>query len=111
MLMAEEKKEEYINEAKRLGLKIALPTVGKSHATDWETSQNSKELYAPFIEVKGIGAKTADKLTKQTDPNKGFFLKNKTVRLVPENRDMEPMTLKAKDVKIIGKVVGILRKL
>ena len=42
---------------------------------------------------------------------KRFFLKKDTVRLVPENNDMKPITLKAGEVKIIGKVAGVMRKL
>lgn len=42
---------------------------------------------------------------------KRFFLAKSIVRLVPENKDMEPMVFSAEDVKIIGKVKGILRSL
>jgi len=42
---------------------------------------------------------------------KRFFLEKGTIRLVPENREMKPVTYKASDVRIIGKVTGILRKL
>ena len=40
---------------------------------------------------------------------KRFFLKKNIVTLMPENKEMGPMTFKAKDVTIIGKVIGIMR--
>ncbi|MBI4824959.1 MAG: transcriptional repressor LexA [Nitrospirae bacterium] len=42
---------------------------------------------------------------------KRFFLAKSIVRLVPENKDMEPMVFPAEDVRIIGKVKGIMRSL
>ena len=42
---------------------------------------------------------------------KRFFSEGDMVRLAPENSAMKPIMLKAQDVKIIGKVSGILRKL
>ena len=40
---------------------------------------------------------------------KRFFLKKKTVTLMPENKNMKPMTFSPKDVTIIGRVIGIMR--
>ncbi|MBI4842962.1 MAG: transcriptional repressor LexA [Nitrospirae bacterium] len=42
---------------------------------------------------------------------KRFFLAKTIVRLVPENKEMTPMVFKAEEVKIIGRVKGILRRL
>ena len=42
---------------------------------------------------------------------KRFFLAGSMVRLVPENSEMEPMVFPAEDVRILGKVKGILRQL
>jgi len=41
---------------------------------------------------------------------KRFFLENGRVRLQPENRTMEPMYFDGGDLRILGKVVGVLRK-
>jgi repressor LexA len=41
---------------------------------------------------------------------KRFFLENGRVRLQPENRTMEPMYFDGGDLRIIGKVVGVMRK-
>jgi len=42
---------------------------------------------------------------------KRFFLENGRVRLQPENRTMEPMYFNGGDLRIIGKVVGVMRRL
>lgn len=52
-----DKKEEMIDEAYRLGLQVVLPQVGISDAYKWIVKEN--KLYCPFIEIKGIGEKTA----------------------------------------------------
>jgi DNA polymerase-3 subunit alpha len=52
-----DKKEEMIDEAYRLGLQVVLPQVGISDAYKWIAKEN--KLYCPFIEIKGIGEKTA----------------------------------------------------
>jgi repressor LexA len=41
---------------------------------------------------------------------KRFFLENGRVRLQPENRTMEPLYFDGGDLRIIGKVVGVMRK-
>ena len=46
-----------IDEAYRLGLQVVLPQVGISDAYKWIAKEN--KLYCPFIEIKGIGEKTA----------------------------------------------------
>jgi len=51
------KKEELVEEAKRLGLNIILPRIGVSDATKWTVKGGN--IYVPFIEVKGIGEKKA----------------------------------------------------
>ena len=42
---------------------------------------------------------------------KRFFLENDRVRLQPENRSMEPLYFDRGDLRIIGKVVGVMRKI
>jgi len=42
---------------------------------------------------------------------KRFFLENGRVRLQPENQTMEPMYFDGGDLRIIGKVVGVMRSL
>jgi len=64
------------------------------------------------------GAQTADNgdivvaLIEGTDATlKRFFREtNGTVRLQPANAEMEPIVVSARDVKIQGRVVGVLRK-
>lgn len=42
---------------------------------------------------------------------KRFFLENDRIRLQPENRNMVPLYFDRGDLRIIGKVVGVMRKL
>jgi len=70
----ESKKEELVKEARRLGLEVVPPKVGKSDAFQW-IGQGGK-LYIPFIEVKGIGEKTAKRAaagTSRSSSQAGFF--------------------------------------
>ena len=41
---------------------------------------------------------------------KRFFLENDRIRLQPENRNMAPLYFDRGDLRIIGKVVGVMRK-
>lgn len=73
----EEKIQEFIDEAIRLGLKIMPPKHGLSKAREWEL--NGKTLYTPFIQLKGIGDKLVDECVnnKSKQKNKGFFIDEK----------------------------------
>ena len=42
---------------------------------------------------------------------KRFFLENDRVRLQPENRSMAPLYLVSGELRILGKVVGVMRKI
>jgi len=42
---------------------------------------------------------------------KRFFLENNRVRLQPENRSMAPLYFDHGDLRIIGKVIGVMRKI
>ena len=53
----DDKKDEYIEEAFRLGLDVRPPKIGYSNSTEWVEKDGI--LYAPFVEIKGIGDKTA----------------------------------------------------
>ncbi len=79
----ERQKEKLVEEAERLGLEVVLPKVGVSNASKWIVKD--KKLYVPFIEIKGVGEKTAENFVSyksnnnHTKSNKqiGFFsLKN-----------------------------------
>ena len=85
---SETKKEEIIEDAKRLGLTLILPKVGISDAFKWIAKDN--KLYIPFIEIKGIGEKTAEecvKIKSNQQKQKGFFesvspLSEKTTKVI-----------------------------
>jgi DNA polymerase III alpha subunit len=64
-----DKNVEYIREARRLGLKINLPKIGISHPLKWNCD-NKKNLFAPFISIKGVGDVTAKKIAKFKEKKK-----------------------------------------
>jgi len=72
---SEGKKEELIKESCRLGLSIVVPKCGISDAFKWVAKDD--KLYVPFIEIKGVGEKTASKAASfeklKVGKNKGFF--------------------------------------
>jgi uracil-DNA glycosylase family 4 len=70
----EDKKEDLVEEAKRLGLSIKLPKVGVSKGKEWVVQGN--DIYVPFVEIAGVGDKTADKMGRmvvESDGSFGFF--------------------------------------
>ncbi|MFW9871911.1 MAG: DNA polymerase III subunit alpha [Candidatus Thorarchaeota archaeon] len=64
-----DKRNEYILEAFRLGVDIRPPKIGISEPKTWKIFDG--RLYAPFIEIFGIGPVTADKFKKHSE--KGFL--------------------------------------
>jgi DNA polymerase III alpha subunit len=69
----EDKKQEYIEEAFRLGIEVRPPKLGISDSYLWAIKNDI--LYTPFIEIKGIGDKTAVAFT-QSESNVGFYKKD-----------------------------------
>ncbi|NOR27667.1 MAG: DNA polymerase III subunit alpha [Lutibacter sp.] len=74
---SEGQKINLVKEAGRMKLEIVLPRIGKSDVRKW-TCRN-KKLYIPFIEVKGIGKKTLDKI-KNIKLKKGFFSNEEKIK-------------------------------
>ena len=72
----EGQKEKLIEEAERLGLKVILPKIGISDAFKWIVED--KNLYVPFIEIKGVGNKTAEKFATYK-PNSDIIKTNKQI--------------------------------
>ena len=74
------KKEDLIQEAVRLGLTLIPPKIGISDAKVWVAQD--KKLFIPFIEIKGIGeTKAMECVGKKKDrarnaKNQGFFKNN-----------------------------------
>ncbi|MCK5138869.1 MAG: DNA polymerase III subunit alpha [Thermodesulfovibrionia bacterium] len=92
-----EQKHGLLEEAVRLGMDLVLPKWGKSEGFNWAVK--GKELYCPFIEVKGFGAKTVDKLMSSSKlasrkKAKGFF--------EIDQKKPEPKTKIAKTLTAIG---------
>jgi len=82
---SDDKKDELIQEAYRLGLLIVLPKIGISDSIKWIAKD--KKLYTPFIEVKGFGEKAVEKIKdKKQKLQNGFFnvenkIKNKSTKI------------------------------
>ncbi len=76
-----DEKQDLINEAQQIGLKIMLPKVDISDATRWLISD--RLLYAPFIEVNTMGPTQAEKYCKtKVEENVGFF----NIKAVPDTK-------------------------
>jgi len=77
---SDDNKREIVEEVYKRGLPVILPKVGTSDAFLWKV--NDKKLYVPFIEVHGIGDKTALDAVKRLQPAQqnqiGFFEKELT---------------------------------
>ena len=69
-----------------------------------------------FVVVENVAsAENGDTIVALIDNNeatlKKFYReKNSTVRLQPANASMEPIFVREKDLKIQGRVIGVLRK-
>ncbi|MFA5355251.1 MAG: DNA polymerase III subunit alpha [Candidatus Paceibacterota bacterium] len=122
---ADTKKEELIEEAKRLGLHLVLPRVGVSDAHLWVV--RGDKIYVPFIEIKGVGEKTAEDFANYTglivpvkndqdvvekeEPlgkvdksrPKGFFFQDEEKEKIPKTR-LGKITKKQKETKV-GKIL------
>jgi len=108
---SEAKKEEIIEEAYRLGLTIVPPRIGISDPVKWQIKD--QKLYVPFIEIKGIGEKTAykcgdiskpqtqePKSNKKTAPKLSGFFKPKNV----DEENIVPANKKGKTEKILFEI-------
>jgi DNA polymerase-3 subunit alpha len=77
----EDKKNEYIAEAFRLGIEIRPPKIGISDPALWIIRNGI--LYAPFTEIKGIGEKTAIAF-QNIKEGQGFYESGKSKRKIPD---------------------------
>lgn len=68
---SEKKKDEYIREAKRMGIAIMPPKIGLSDNFKWKIID--KTIYVPFIEIKGMGEKTVEKIKQFENRKRGLF--------------------------------------
>ena len=62
----ENKKEEMVQEAYRMGLEVVLPKIGESDSIRWIAKGG--KLHTPFIEIKGVGEKMAIKCVEMGTP-------------------------------------------
>jgi len=100
---SEDKTEELVKEAYNFGLEVIPPKVGVSDSIKWIAKDN--KIFAPFVEVKGIGEKTAIKLMEHKKPKvsmqKGFFKTSRTIASKKKKTKVEQILgdIKAYDLK------------
>lgn len=100
----DKKKKEYIEEAHRLDLEVRLPSLEKSDPIKWKAKDGI--LYAPFIEIKGVGEKMIEKSleekpVKKTKGMTGFFnVKEKEKK--PSSNKLETILKKISDLEKEG---------
>jgi len=96
-----DKKEELIEDAKRMGLKIMPPKVGISKFRQWVV--NGDGLYVPFIEIDGIGQKSEGLIEEASD--------NSTSQMGLWGEIEQELSGKAKRVRGILEKVGAFDEL
>ena len=110
---ADGKKEEIIREAYRLGINIILPKKESSNPIKWIVKNN--HLYIPFVEIKGIGEKTAsqplEKVKKEAEKNPSLLQKAKPMTgffkkefVVQNTEKKEKEEKKSKLLKILEEI-------
>ena len=87
-----EQKTALINEAVRNRLQVILPKAGKSHPTKWVVEES--RLYIPFLEIKGVGPKGAEKLSEapylsKIGKEENFFDLKGEDNFVPKTREQK----------------------
>lgn len=92
---ADDKKDNIIDEAYKLDIGVRLSRIGFSKAINWTCDAN--HLYAPFIEIKGVGDKSAIKLAEhqpkkqetlfKTSETKGTGRSEAMLNLIQEYED------------------------
>ena len=87
----DDQKTALIELARRLGYKVILPKISRSHSSKWVVED--KKLYCPFIAIKGIGKKKAEKIKSTKKVQVGFF---------DLEEDFEPQTQIEKLVYAVG---------
>jgi uracil-DNA glycosylase family 4 len=104
---SDEKKEELIEEAIRLKIEVRPPKIGISKASEWIIKDGI--LYCPFLEIKGIGDKTAEKILEMfSKRSKDGFFKDKKIsekfnRILTEVAAWEDRSVTSEESEYISK--------
>jgi len=105
---SDDKKAEHIQEARRLGLKLLLPDINKSGATEWIPDDNGN-LLIPIKEIKGVGEVAANEIILKRKPAR-FRAGVKIENLGGPYKDVEDMETRAIKRKVNSRVVKLLEK-
>lgn len=110
-VLASEDIEDYINVDKNL-FKVkdgfALRIIGDSMI---EAGIFEGDIAVVTSDVEPVNGDIVVALIGEEATIKRFFLKDGMIKLMPENKRLRPTVHRADDVRIIGRVVGILRSL
>ncbi len=63
--------EQYIEEARRLGIKIKLPDINKSRALRYVTEDNGSSIRLPLVQIRQVGISLATRIEEERE--KGSF--------------------------------------
>lgn len=78
-------KEEMLDEARKINIKIVPPKYGISTPKEWIVK--NQKLYAPYVMIKGIGEKLAEEINYEpVKKKKGFFSSSSNTELKPKVR-------------------------
>ena len=80
---AGDKKEDHVAEARRMGIKILLPDINRSHSNDWAV-YGEGTLRIPLIEIKGIGPAVSKAIIKEKEENGEFSGEDDFINRVPK---------------------------
>ncbi|MDD5006872.1 MAG: DNA polymerase III subunit alpha [Syntrophorhabdaceae bacterium] len=87
-------KADLVKYAIKVGLTVSPPKVGKSDSIKWTAIDGV--LYAPFIEIKGIGEKTALELSQRKEVQLGFFSRPEMEKLAATKGNTKTSALLSK---------------
>jgi DNA polymerase-3 subunit alpha len=87
-------KADLVKYAIKVGLTVSPPKVGKSDSIKWTAID--AVLYAPFIEIKGIGEKTALELSQRKEVQLGFFSRPEMEKLAATKGNTKTSALLSK---------------
>lgn len=93
---SDQKKEVYVQETKRLGLKILLPDINKSLSSEWILDEGDN-MMIPLTEIKGIGEVASNVIEKERIKN-GLY------------RNKEDLLKRTPKQKVNSKIIGLLEK-
>jgi DNA polymerase-3 subunit alpha len=102
---SEQKKEELVEEAVKMGLDVRPPKIGISKAFEWTIEKD--RLYCPFIDIKGFGRKTAQNAEKlKTDRSNEKVITKRFLNILNDIKAFEDKKIDEDSYDNIAKYFG-----